>query len=393
MTRRGQTASAAAILVLIIAALLVVYILALPPADREALLQTGGEGSTWANGGSAAGPVLILAESPGTLRILSSPESEHNIPSTTVFTSTDTVAMKEVSSLRTKSSVFSKERVDITFPGDSNANNYLLTFNVDEAQGNLIVLLNGQLVFNNIITERSPQPIILPADLILMGDNVLTFMTGDVGLTFWKKNEYQLRNILVSADLTNYRGAQSEQHFTVQDQEYITLEKAVLEYVPDCDPREAGRLTIESNRRLIYSGYPDCGVLNKLDLSKENLKPGDNSLTFVSEQGSYLLDRIKVISNLVQEDYPITYFNLPLDLYEPIDYGDAELLLTLRFTDYRVEKRGEIVINGFVQSFATQEFVYQAVIDPAILMPGPNTIQLIPNTNKLDVAEMRIEII
>jgi len=396
--RRGEgAANSAAILVALIGVLLVIYILALPPEDRNRLLNGGGAectGQGCAQGGGGSGPVLILAETPGTLQLQASPQVEHKLPSTTVFTVTETAAIKEVAGLYLKNSLFSKEGASVSFEASPRSSgNYLLSFNVDYAGGSLSILLNGEQIYNGVIAEPSPQPIELPYDLLEEGKNEIVFLVGDVGFAFWKKNEYRLRNVLISADVTDFSGSQSEQHFSLGEQEYSQLEHAQLELVPDCDPRKAGRLVIEANKKLLYNGYPDCGVMNRLDISKETLRAGDNAIVFVSDTGSYLLDRIQVVSYLKEQEYPLYYFNLPLEMYEPIDEGANELILTMRFADYRAEKRGEIIINGFVQSFSSKDYVFQAVIDPGIVMPGPNTVQIIPHVNKLDVAELKIELV
>lgn len=398
--RFGQTsAGSAAILVAIIGLLIVIYILMLQPAERAALLEgsgggqgPGGQGGQGGFGGSGA--LLILAETPGTLQLQTSPVVEHSLPSTTVFTSTNTVAVKELSSLNTKNTLFSRQGASFFFdPEEIIADSFLLSFNVDYARGNLIILVNGEKIFDQEVTEKSPQPIIIPGDMIQEGDNEIVFLASEVGFRFWARNEYQLRNVLVSADALDLSATQSEQLFTIPEQEYSQLEFGELSFIPECDPRNAGRLIVDVNGRLIYSGYPDCGILNRLDLSKDTLKAGDNRLVFASDQGSYLLDRIEVTSHLKEQDYPVYYFNLPLDMYEPIEFGDAQLLLTLRFADYRAEKRGEVTINGFVQTFEADEYVYQAALDPNILLPGPNTIQIIPHVDELNVAELRIELV
>lgn len=397
-SRKGQaTAGGTAVLVALMGAIIIAYILTLPPDARSELLQGGngaGGAGGYGGGGGGSGPLLILAETPGTLMLQASPVVEHSLPSTTVFTSTQTVAIKELSSLNIKNSLFSRQGASFSFDaGQLMADHFLLSFNVDEAQGNLIILLNGREIFNQEIEDRSPQPIILPKDYLAQGKNEVAIFVGDVGFKFWSSNEYQLRNILVSADALDFAGAVSEQHFTLPEQEYNQLEYAQLSLIPECNPQSAGRLIMEVNDRLIYSGYPDCGILNRVDVAKEFVRLGDNKVVFVSEQGSYLLDRIEVVSYLQEQDYPLYYFNLPLDLYEPLDIGDNELLVTMRFADYRTEKRGEIIINGFVQAFQAGDYVYQAVIDPNILVPGPNTIQVVPHVNRLNVAEVKIEMI
>jgi hypothetical protein len=142
---------------------------------------------------------------------------------------------------------------------------------------------------------------------------------------------------------------------------------------------------------VIYSGLPDCGVLFKTDIPKEALRTQNNIL--FSSMGQYVIDRVKLVVQLKKNDYPVYYFNLPKGMFDTIDAGRGQLRLTMTFTDYRNVKNGEVVINGFVQTFNTKEYVYQAIIDPGILTPGPNTIQIAPHVDTLDVAEVKIELV
>ena len=96
-----------------------------------------------------------------------------------------------------------------------------------------------------------------------------------------------------------------------------------------------------------------------------------------------------MIVNLEENDYPVYYFNLNPEMYDVLDQGQGAARLTMSFAEYRVPKNGEIVINGFVQSFQTSEIGYQALVDPAILTPGPNTVQVIPHVDRLDIAGQR----
>lgn len=413
ISRRGAAASGAAILVAIIGGLLVGYILFLPPAQREALLF--GDNAPPAGGGpgygpgvfTQYGPVLVLTASPGTLRLLKFPVAEHDIPSTTIFTRIDTEEIKLIESAIVKNGIFARSNLAMTFDADREASrNYVLSFNVDQpGAGSMRVLLNGNVVYERPIREANPQPIVLPFDYIVDGENVLEIRVGSA--PFWRANTYALRNVLVTADIMDVQGAHSMQTFSIPEQELASFDAAQLQFVPDCDPKKAGRLMVQLNTRLVrtpdnqtlelpnvlFNGYADCGVLFKTDVPKEYLREGENTVIFASQGGEFVIDRIKMVIRLKQNDYPTYYFNLPAEMYDGLDAGSSHLRLTLTFTDYRNVKTGEIVINGFVQSFSTKEYAYQAIIDPGILTPGPNTIQIAPHVDKLDVAEVKIELV
>jgi hypothetical protein len=429
-SRRGQSASSAAILIAIIGAILVLYMLFLPPGEREQILFGDGGGVPGPGGGSYApspgggpfsqtGPIVILAAVPGTLRLQRSPEQEHPIPSATIFTSVQTQEVKSIDSAIVKSGVFSSTQLDLDFQANKQAStNYLLSFNVQRAgDAPLRVLLNGHFLFERPLLPGTPPPITLPSDYLVDGTNTVTIQTSSAGAAFWKANAYLLANVLVSADVIDTSGSVSEQTFSLQEEEMLAMERAELQFVPECDPRKAGRLTVQLGTKYIpsptnasdvardangvpvqvpnvlYTGLVDCGVLFKTDVPREYLRPGENRILFASQGGQYVVDRIKLITQMREKDYPIYYFNLNPEAYDALDAGGGAARLTLRFADYRAAKDGEIVVNGFVQSFQTQEYVWQALIDPSILVPGPNTIQVIPHVDRLDVAELRVELI
>ncbi len=437
-SRRGQSAASAAILVAIIAGFLVLYILFLPPADREQLLFGGGDGtgsggtagagvpgagvpgaggSYTGSGGSGVftqyGPVVMLAAVPGTLRLQRSPTQEHEIPSATIFTAVHTEEIKSIDSAVVKNGVFSSDEADIDFQArKGQSGNYLLSFNVREAGSSpLRISLNGHLLQERPMVPGTPPPISLPADYIVDGTNTLTLSTSSGGLAFWDSNAYFLTGILVSADLVDTSGSVSQQTFSLDENEINAMDKSQLQFVPECDPQRAGRLTIQLNSRLVrdtssndtnatlevpnvlYTGNVDCGVLFQTDVPREDLRLGENRIVFASSGGQYVIDRAKLIVGFKQNDYPIYYFNINPEMYDSVDKGHGALRLTLTFTDYRNDKQGEVVVNGFVQSFETREYAYQALIDPSIITPGPNTIQVIPHADKLDIAELRVELI
>lgn len=415
-SRRGQNAASAAILVALVGGALILYILMLPPAERERLLFSDGGGAGAGGGGYGGGgvftqygPVLIFQDTPGTLRAVKSSVSEHNVPSATIYTAINTQEVKFIDSAVIKNGVFARRALDAEFYVNRGAgNNYLLSFNVDEAgTGRLRVILNGHLVYERPVRERSPSPIPLPSDYIVDGENHIIIESDDPGFAFWRSNTYVLHNILVSADMLDDSSSVVAQQFTISEEEFESFESAQLQFVPDCNQRDAGRLIVQLNSKVVrvegnrtaevpmilYSGLPDCGVMFKTDVSKDQLRQGENTLIFASQDGQYVIDRIKLLVRMKQNDYPVYYFNLPREMYDTLDAGDGQLRLTITFTDYRAMKSGEIVVNGFVQSFNVQDYAYQAVLDPGILTPGPNTLQIIPHIDRLDVAEVKIELV
>jgi hypothetical protein len=57
----------------------------------------------------------------------------------------------------------------------------------------------------------------------------------------------------------------------------------------------------------IFSGIADCGVQNNIEISQEILNVGDNTLTFGTDLGSYVVEKISVKTELKSADAPAYY--------------------------------------------------------------------------------------
>jgi hypothetical protein len=393
-SKLGQgAATQAGIVVVLIAVLMVLYILFLSPQDRAALL---GDDSGSGGGGGGSGRVrsVLFSATPGRIYPLSSDVIEHTMPSLTVFTVTNANELKRVQSLYVKNSVFSTTSKEVVFFYDPQTTKDLkLSFNVKKQSGRLIIKLNDYDLFDGEITEGSPTPITLAADY-LKEKNSLVFSVSDLGgIAFWRFNEYELENVLISARVTDYSGAFSERHFSLSTSEYENLDKALFEFIPDCPPKEAGLVQILINNRVIYTGYPDCGVKSRVEVSQEFLKSGDNALVATTNSGSFLLDMPKLIVIPKKTSQPVFYVNVPAQLFDEMYYGQRILVMTLRFADSTSIKRGNVEINGFKNYFETQDIIYQGDIDPEFITAGQNSIKIMPQSDPIDVVELRVDVI
>jgi hypothetical protein len=391
-SKLAQSASNAGIVVILIAVLIIFYILFLSPEERAKLL---GEDYPGTGGGTipTGAKSTLFSGTPGRLYPPGANVIEHTMPSFMVFTVTNANELKRTASLYVKNSAFSDHTEEVVFFYDSKTmNDVKLSFNVKKHTGRLVIKLNEYKLFEGEINEASPAPISLPAEY-LKQKNSLVFAVSDLGAAFWRVNEYQLENILVSGKVTDYSGAASEQHFSLTTSEYENFGKAFFEFLPDCPPREEGLVQILVNNRVIYTSVPDCGVKTSIEVSKEFFKPGDNALVATTNTGSFLVDMPKMVVNLKESSQPVFYFNIPSTLYDAMYYGQRQLVLTIRFTDATSIKRGTIEINGFKAYFETQDLIYQTPIDPEFVTVGPNSIKLLPQADPIDVVELRVDVI
>ncbi|KYK24592.1 hypothetical protein AYK26_03380 [Euryarchaeota archaeon SM23-78] len=390
-SRRGQSATNAGVTIILIAVVIVMYILFISPEDRAKLL---GEEPPGPGPGPTPGvKQVLLSSTPGRLYAPGINMFEHTMPSFMVFTVTNADELKRAESLYIKNSAFSDKSEELIFFYDPiTTADVKLSFNVKKFSGRLIIWLNEYKLFESEVTDASPLPISLPRDY-LKTKNSLVFSVSSPGAAFWRVNEYELNNILISGKITDYSGAMAEQHFSIGESEFENLERAVFEFIPDCAPREQGILYLHINNRLIFTSPPDCGVKSSIEISKEFLKPGDNVLVASTNTGAFLIDMPKVTTFLKEIDQPPFYFNVNPALYDAMYFGERGIVLTLRFTDTTSVKRATIEINGYKTFFETQDMIYQTFIDPEFLMIGPNSVKIVPQADPIDVVELRIDVV
>ncbi|PIN79122.1 hypothetical protein COV16_05065 [Candidatus Woesearchaeota archaeon CG10_big_fil_rev_8_21_14_0_10_34_8] len=328
--KKAQTASSAATLIILIAGMILLYLLFLPSAEREALLQ---DDYSYPDGGSSSSSTTIttetataaieelvgetiLSESPGQIYYLGETSYEHELSAVNLYTTTEADVLYDLSSLYVKNGMFDQLFKEVTFYVDDPdyTDNVLLSFNIEKAQGRLMIYLNGELILDGDLGEGTLDPIELDSSL-LSDVNVMEFSVSEVGYKFWTTNEYQLENIQITGDVTDISQQVSKTTFTVSDTEKYNLQRARLYYYPDCSPKSVGALRITVNNDIIYSSIPDCQQINMVEFSPSVLSAGDNYLTFKTEKGEYLIYSINVKTELEEQEFPTYYFELDEDAF------------------------------------------------------------------------------
>ncbi|MAE13694.1 hypothetical protein CMO92_03945 [Candidatus Woesearchaeota archaeon] len=314
MQKRAQSAGSSAVLVIVIAALIIIYILFLPPDERDRLLEDSpspGSGPSPGPGGYPPTTIqnnTLLFVTPGALTHLKYNEREHDLPSFRILTSTNAGILESAESIFVKNSAFEKTSDTLTFSLDPGlSENVQLSFNIKDAEGRLIVYLNGEQIVEDKYSVGSPAPIQLPSAL-LEEENELFFTVSSPGWAFWLIHQYLLTSIQVTADLTDISRSESTQTFFLSDEEKTYMDEATLFFFPDCTLSEAGPLSISLNGRRIFSAVADCGVRNHIELNPTDLVEGENELEFVSYAGSYLIDQLSVKVDLEDEFNPLYTF-------------------------------------------------------------------------------------
>jgi len=396
MSKRGQhpAATGAAILILIITAILILYILFLPPQDRAVLLGEENESFSSVETTSGFNKTLLEEDSLGRLDYLKFDEREHDLPSFRIYSETDGTVLRSSGSLYVSRSLGNQKEFNLSFGMNKRlTSNVKLSFNVRKSKGRLLILLNSVQIYDGVLNEGTPLPIDLPTNL-LDSNNVLTFKVSSPGAAFWRTNEYLLETIEITGDVLDLSRSASRQFFFVTKEEQANLESVRLKFIPSCNTREVGPLMIYLNGEEVYSGVADCGIFNTLNMDPDIVLPDKNEIEFVATEGSYLMDRVSVKTELEELLFPVFFFDMDEDLFEDDRFGqpslnpDFNVTLFIRFVNDE-DKRLEYVINGRRRGINTDEYIYEERIEDWVL-PETNSLEIIPKSTGINIAELKV---
>lgn len=385
LCKRGQAAPAAVLLAIIVG-LIVVFIMLIPPSERAKLLEdniTGEEDDSEIKG-------VLLEENPGRLSHIKEKDIEKVIPSFHIFTQEEPTLFVEKEYLTVKNAVFSSQPKEITFKVKDLdlVQDVLLSFSIDSYRGDLIILLNGEEIFNK--ETYKIRPLKLSSSLISK-ENTLTFRVSSPGIAFWRTNVYELSNIKVVADITDVSNQENKNLFTIDKDEIKNMEDASLKFYLSCLSSKKGKLEIKLNDYLVFSGTPDsCDDIYTYKLPTDQLKVGSNWVTFKTETGNYQFDQAAVKIKLEKPTYPSYYFDLDSKYFvnDTQDLkGDYDVILSLEFTDDE-NKEADIYINGHKVSFDTYKIEFSRKLDNYV-EPWINSIKIIPE-NSFEVKTLKV---
>lgn len=389
--KRGQDAANAATLVAIIAGLIILYLLFLPPAERDALLKNNDDDNPIIEFGNRTNNTLLL-EKPGRLSFILEDEFDHEIPSFTLFKTTSAQEIKRENPFSVRNGWFDKQKRNVTFSiKDLNTTeNVMLTFNTLKRQGRLEIKLNGNVIFDASLATVNVVPITLDKRL-LRSQNSLEFSVSGVGIAFWTTNEYTIEGLKITAEVTDLSRQQASSIFSLTDTEKFNLERAKLKFNPNCNENEVGALKVTLNSFEIFSTVPECKILNVVEIPINLLDAGKNRLVFKTTQGSYLVDQIVVETRLKQEPTTVYFFEVTDEQFESLINNSKQANLSINFVRRAENKRATISINGHLTSVNTDKRIFSKIIPKQHFLRGDNYIEIEPRTT-LDILELRIDL-
>jgi hypothetical protein len=392
--KRGQSGTGAAALVAIIAGIIILYILFLEPSDREKLLDESLSDDNGFNEDDEDKIIsILLDEEPGRLDYLKGDEFEVDIPSFNLYKTTGSAEIETFNDFSVRNGWFDKKDVEKTFEIDEldNTDDVILSFVARKHVGTLSIDLNGDNIYESSVETQNVEPIKLRDNRLVEGENTLKFSVSKVGAAFWKTNEYSFENTKVIGDITDISKQKTKNIFTIEPWKYNNLERATLKFDPDCNQRNVGILDVYVNDVTIFSGIPDCGMLNKYEVPVGTLNAGINDVVFTTMEGIYLVDQIKVDLELEELTSPLYWFEITDDEMENITKGLIDINLSLEFVDDDEDKILDINVNGHMRRVDQDEADYEKQINSWV-EEGRNYIKLIPKKT-VDIVTLTIEMI
>lgn len=383
--RKGQSATDAWILVGLITLAMVFFILFLPPTERARLLGDGAGGEM--SNSSSSGEIL-LKKNIGSLEYFAQGGYEHPITAVSLFETKESKLITQINPFVVSKGWFTNKDYTHKFSIQDigHLSNVLLSFDAAERKGILTISLNNKVIFEGKLETYSPSPIQLKD---LQEENVLSFSVSTVGAAFWSVNRYQLSNMKIIGDYTDISRQRATNTFTISPTEKRNLLDATLSYVPDCNQRDVGSLTVTLNDAIVYSGVPDCNTINRATVTSSMVKEGLNSLAFRTSMGSYHIDQIIVKSNLKDVRTFIDYFELNEDNFKAVQSGSKKAFVEIDFVDDSKRKRAQLNINGHLTFVDQVAPFYARNLDPWMQPGGRNYIEVVPET-ALNIAELRV---
>ncbi len=376
----------AAILVAIIAGLIILYIIFLPTAEREKMINE----NTKTPSGEKSN--ILLIANPGMLSTSQGLEAEKSIPNIFLVETTNAKELERINPFIIRNGWFDKKEksLDFVLEDPDNTDNVVLSFTTKKRGGILTIKLNNNVVFESELTSDLIEPIKLNKKMFGK-TNTLAFTVSSVGLRFWETNEYSFENAKIIGDITDTSRQESTNIFTISESEYVSMDKATLKFIPYCgNVNDLGALEIYINNKKLVSSVPNCDDPYRQSIPKSALNEGENNIVFKTNKGSYSVEQIRISLDFKEPKVKTYYFEIKGSTFKKIQNGDNDALLTIKFVEDKKLKQAKLDVNGHIESIDTYNMVFSKNINTKV-SEGNNFIRLEP-LEDLEIAELKIEL-
>ncbi|MFA6089355.1 MAG: hypothetical protein WC755_05800 [Candidatus Woesearchaeota archaeon] len=383
--KKGETTTSGAFaLVLFTVAFIILYILLIPQADRDYLLNGNSNNTdTSILSNNTASNVIFSKDNLQLSPNVADDEFDISLEPFELYTKVQGKKYLDINPVHvTRSIVFNNKKM-VTF----DVNNYKdlksmqLHFKADIASGKLRIKVNNYLVseFDDLEFSSSKDlktPILIDKNILKEKGNIIIFEVASPGVYFWKISEYDLKYITLYENVEIYN-QQATVTFDFSKEELVNIEEATLKYsVTATDP---GNVEIFLNNRLLFSGEPALQGESKHRLFSADLKE-HNALSVISQKGSYNFFGMSVEGTYNQAEEDKYYIN--------IDKKERKYEIIFDLIDTVNQKRFYFYINENHYSVDTRSDSMTIDITDSV-KAGRNTLVFTP-TGKVAIANLKI---
>ena len=365
MTKRGGSSIAG--LVFLIAVFIIIYMLVMPPCDRCRLLENG-DCNNICDGNDAEGVLLYYEIGEVSLK----GEIIHNLDPVNLYIRIEPEDEKLAEALFTNRGWFGNVDQDLSFELEDldNLEEVYFTAKIEEGKGKLFIELNDRLV--DQIEEESGQIVISLPSSYLKEKNDLKLYTSSPGFAFWSKNQYNLANLNIRKEFERIHYEESR-IFSISKSEREALVESTLQFSVFCSAAgDLSVLKVYLNDNLLSSESIACASFDKeIDLQRSDLNIGENKITFVIDDGTYLLTPIEINNKLNEEIYPSYVFNVDEDIY---DFAE---IYSLSLQMGEGKKEVKILLNNNNIELDSESSYFQKDIT-SFIKKGNNFLEIIP---------------
>ncbi len=369
--RKGQTSLM--VLIILIALFMTIYILVLPPSEREILLNQSFDDEDGPPEGVSVDSRNLLTEVPGMVYPITSNTQTHSVNSVSLYVREEPETKSLSAGFTVSSSLFDTKEKELRFSIDDleDLEELYLAFEVDRGEGILLIELNGNPLYSE--ETLGTVALLLPMGMIKR-ENILTFKTNSIGAAFWKSYKYSLRDVSIDK-VFERENNREDRSFVLRTEEIENLDSAVLRYSVFCNLGE-GILSIRLNDNSISSESLPCTPgKKKVELDKNLLKTGTNELTFSLNKGDYVLDSILVETSLLKSEFRTYAFVLDEEEYDAVVSEERGVILSMGIRG--TLKVADIIINGFTVSLDTTDTSFSKDIS-SYVREGNNIVEIVP---------------
>lgn len=370
--RAQNQAGPAAATVILTALFIILYILFLPPADRQALL--GNATANTSDQTLVSSYDVFVNESPGAVSPQMNRSQTINLNTFTLTAQGSYVPVFTSGQFQVSSSRYDRTRFSRTFQLSAIPSDARMSISLKDLSGPLIVTVNGKQVYSGTPIARSNKEILnLP---LVRGENNVTIESGD-RWWFFGRNYANIDSVTIIANMYNPDLATSTQRFATPSENRQYLNRAYLIFLLGCSSNQSQQqMLVTLNGQLMGSSNYDCNSPQQIEIPTSVLRDS-NVISFKTGSGISTIQAPTVHLQYDQAVYPLYYFHLNDSQYSSIVDKTKKAVLYFKFVRDGKDKDIIANVNGNYVSVTTSSDTFQKDVT-SYMESGENYLEIEP---------------